>query len=177
MLTYGDGVGDIDIPALLAFHRRHGKLATLTGVSPPGRFGELTMENHRIVEFNEKPQSVGGLINGGFFVFQREVLRYFNDDPGLILEQAPLRQLAADGQLMCYSHRGFWQPMDTFREFEPGGGHYTWWSQMNDARRRNIGWRIDYFWTSEALRPRLKAARILPHVMGSDHCPVVLELR
>ena len=118
MLTYGDGVGDIDIPALLAFHRSHGKLATLTGVSPPGRFGELTMKDHRIVEFNEKPQTVGGLINGGFFVCQREVFRYFNDDPGLILEQAPLRQLAADGQLMCYPHRGFWQPMDTFREFE-----------------------------------------------------------
>jgi len=66
--------------------------------------------------------------------------------------------------------------VDTFREFESGGGHYTWWSQMNNARKRNIGWRIDYFWTSRALRPRLKAARILPHVLGSDHCPVVLEL-
>jgi exodeoxyribonuclease-3 len=66
--------------------------------------------------------------------------------------------------------------VDTFREFESSGGHYTWWSQMNNARKRNIGWRIDYFWTSQALRPRLKAARILPHVLGSDHCPVVLEL-
>ncbi|MFI5399541.1 MAG: exodeoxyribonuclease III [SAR324 cluster bacterium] len=66
--------------------------------------------------------------------------------------------------------------IDTFREFESGGGHYTWWSQMNRARQRNIGWRIDYFWVSEALRPRLKSARIAPHVMGSDHCPVALEL-
>jgi glucose-1-phosphate cytidylyltransferase len=118
MLTYGDGVGNVDIAALLEFHRRHGKLATLTGVSPPGRFGELAMENHRVTEFNEKPQTVGGVINGGFFVFQRDVFRYFNDDPGLILEREPLRKLAADGQLMCFPHRGFWQPMDTFREFE-----------------------------------------------------------
>ena len=118
MLTYGDGVGNIDIEALLEFHRRHGKLATLTGVSPPGRFGELSMQDRRVIEFNEKPQSVGGLINGGFFVLQREDFRYFDDDPGLILEQAPLRRLAADGELMCFPHPGFWQPMDTFREFE-----------------------------------------------------------
>jgi glucose-1-phosphate cytidylyltransferase len=118
MLTYGDGVGNIDLAALLEFHRRHGKLATLTGVSPPGRFGELMMENDRVVEFNEKPQTVGGLINGGFFIFQRAVFRYFNESADLVLEQEPLRRLAADGQLMCFPHRGFWQPMDTFREFE-----------------------------------------------------------
>ncbi len=119
MLTYGDGVGNVNIKELLEFHKAHGKLATLTGVSPPGRFGEMAMINHRVTEFNEKPQSVGGLINGGFFVFHRDVFRYFFDDhPGLILEQEPLRRLAADHQLMCYEHRGFWQPMDTFREFE-----------------------------------------------------------
>ena len=81
-------------------------------------FGELKLSDDTVVEFEEKPDFRETWINGGYFVFQREVLRYFNDDPGLILEQAPLRQLAADGQLMCYSHRGFWQPMDTFREFE-----------------------------------------------------------
>jgi glucose-1-phosphate cytidylyltransferase len=118
LVTYGDGVGNIDLAALLDFHRRHGRLATLTGVSPPGRFGELTMQDHRVTEFNEKPQTVGGMINGGFFVFQREVFRYFNDRSDLVLEQGPLRKLAADGQLMCFPHKGFWQPMDTFREFE-----------------------------------------------------------
>ena len=118
MLTYGDGVGNVDINALLKFHRGHGRLATLTGVRPPGRFGELSTDNHCITEFNEKPQTSGGRINGGFFVFSREVLRYFNDDPNLILEQEPLRALAADRQLMCFPHDGFWQPMDTFREFE-----------------------------------------------------------
>jgi glucose-1-phosphate cytidylyltransferase len=118
MLTYGDGVGNIDIDALLRFHREHGKLATLTGVRPPGRFGELSTDGHRITEFNEKPQTSGGRINGGFFVFSRDVFRYFNDDPNLVLEQEPLRALAEDGQLMCFPHDGFWQPMDTFREFE-----------------------------------------------------------
>jgi glucose-1-phosphate cytidylyltransferase len=133
MLTYGDGVGDINLQDLLEFHRRHGKLATLTGVSPPGRFGELTRREHQVTEFNEKPQTAGGLINGGFFVFHRDVLRYFNDSPELILEQEPLRKLAADGQLMCHPHQGFWQPMDTFREFE----------LLNDLWRRNRApWKV-----------------------------------
>ena len=133
MLTYGDGVGDVNIAELLEFHRRHGKLATLTGVSPPGRFGELSMQDNRVIEFNEKPQTTGGLINGGFFVCQREVLRYLTDDPGLILEQAPLRKLAADGQLMCFPHQGFWQPMDTFREFE----------MLNEMWRKNQApWKV-----------------------------------
>jgi glucose-1-phosphate cytidylyltransferase len=118
MLTYGDGVGDVDIKALLEFHRQHGKMATLTGVRPPGRFGELSTNNHLITEFNEKPQTTGGRINGGFFVLSREIFRYLNDDPGLIFEHGPLRKLAAEGQLICYPHDGFWQPMDTFREFE-----------------------------------------------------------
>jgi glucose-1-phosphate cytidylyltransferase len=118
LLTYGDGVGNIDLRALVEFHKRHGKLATLTGVRPPGRFGELSTQNDRITEFNEKPQTTAGRINGGYFVFSRAVFRYFNDDPGLILEQEPLRRLAADGELMCFPHDGFWQPMDTFREFE-----------------------------------------------------------
>ncbi len=118
LLTYGDGVGNIDLDALVKFHRAHGRLATLTGVRPPGRFGELVTQDTEIAEFNEKPQTSGGRINGGFFVFSREVFRYLSSDQGLILEQEPLRKLAADRQLMCYPHDGFWQPMDTFREFE-----------------------------------------------------------
>ena len=118
MLTYGDGVGNIDINALLEFHRQHGRLATLTGVRPPGRFGELVTHDSQITEFNEKPQTSSGRINGGFFVFSRAAFRYLSADAHSILEQEPLRRMAADRQLMCYPHDGFWQPMDTFREFE-----------------------------------------------------------
>jgi glucose-1-phosphate cytidylyltransferase len=118
MLTYGDGVGNIDINALIEFHKKHGKLVTLTGVRPPGRFGELMTDNSLITEFNEKPQTSGGRINGGFFVFSRDAFKYLSADVGSILEQEPLRRLAADRQLACFPHDGFWQPMDTFREFE-----------------------------------------------------------
>jgi len=117
--TYGDGVGDIDLSALLAFHRGHGKLATVTGVLPPGRFGELSVTNNQVQKFSEKPQVSGGRINGGFFVFQREVLESFLDDrEDLVLEREPMERLAAAGQLMMYRHDGFWQPMDTPREFQ-----------------------------------------------------------
>jgi glucose-1-phosphate cytidylyltransferase len=117
-VTYGDGLGDIDLAALLEFHEKHGRLATVTGVRPPGRFGELRVESDgRALEFNEKPQVTEGVINGGFFVFQREFLdRYLADGVDHMLEQAPLQQLARDGQLMVYMHEGFWQPMDTYRE-------------------------------------------------------------
>ena len=116
--TYGDGVGNIDITGLLNFHRQHGKIATLTGVLPPGRFGELRVEDNAVRRFNEKPQVSGGCINGGFFVFQRDFLEnYLNDDEGLILEREPMERLAADDQLMMFRHEGFWQPMDTPREF------------------------------------------------------------
>ena len=118
MLTYGDGVGDIDIRALLKFHRQHGRLATLTGVRPPGRFGELVTNGSQVTEFNEKPQTTGGRINGGFFVLSRKAFQYLSADAESILEQEPLRRLAADEQLMCFPHDSFWQPMDTFREFE-----------------------------------------------------------
>jgi glucose-1-phosphate cytidylyltransferase len=118
-VTYGDGVGNVDISALLAFHRAHGKLATLTGVLPPGRFGELTDDHGAVRTFNEKPQVSGGCINGGFFVFQREVLDTMLDDrEDLILEREPMQRLAAAGELMMYRHEGFWQPMDTPREFQ-----------------------------------------------------------
>jgi glucose-1-phosphate cytidylyltransferase len=117
-LTYGDGVGDIDIAALIRFHRSHGKIGTVTGVRPPGRFGELrAAADGRAIEFNEKHQVTEGIINGGFFVFRREFLsRYVDDRDDLVLEQEPLQQLARDGELMVYAHEGFWQPMDTYRE-------------------------------------------------------------
>ncbi len=118
-LTYGDGVGNIDITALLAFHRNHGRLATVTAVRPPGRFGELALEAGQVRVFNEKPQVSGGYINGGFFVFHRDVIeRYFPDRDDLMLEKEPLEALARDGELMAFQHEGFWQPMDTPREFQ-----------------------------------------------------------
>ncbi len=117
-LTYGDGLGNIDLQALLAFHRAHGKIGTITGVRPPGRFGELELDGEgRVTQFNEKPQVSGGIINGGFFVFERAFLeRYLEPRDDLVLEQEPLQRLARDGQLRAYLHEGFWQPMDTARE-------------------------------------------------------------
>jgi glucose-1-phosphate cytidylyltransferase len=118
MLTYGDGVADIDLNALLAFHRAHGKLVTLTAVRPPSRFGELVVEGQRVVDFQEKPQTMEGFINGGFFVCEPGAFDYVSDDEGCIWERDPLQRLAKDGQLMMYVHEGFWMPMDTAREFE-----------------------------------------------------------
>ena len=119
-LTYGDGLGDVDLTRLLEFHRKHGKIGTVTGVRPPGRFGELEIDpKGQAVQFNEKPQVAEGIINGGFFVFQRTFLdRYLDDRNDLVLEQGPLQSLARDGELMVYPHEGFWQPMDTYREFK-----------------------------------------------------------
>jgi len=117
-LTYGDGVADVDVSALLAFHRSHGRIATVTAVRPPGRFGEIRMDNSVVREFNEKPQTTTGFINGGFMVFDgRRIWDYLGDDPDTGLEREPLQRLAADGQLMAYAHPGFWQPMDTLREY------------------------------------------------------------
>ncbi len=115
MVTYGDGVADVDIRALVEFHRSHGKLATVTAVRPPARFGGLVLEGHRVSTFSEKPQAGEGWINGGFFVFERKVLDYMGGDE-MPLEREPLERLAADGQLQAYLHEGFWQPMDTLRE-------------------------------------------------------------
>jgi glucose-1-phosphate cytidylyltransferase len=114
-LTYGDGVADIDITAQLAFHRAGGKLATVTAVRPPGRFGALALDGHQVSSFLEKPQGDGGWINGGFFVLSPRVLDHIEDDQ-TVWEQAPLQRLAADGQLRAFQHHGFWQPMDTLRE-------------------------------------------------------------
>jgi glucose-1-phosphate cytidylyltransferase len=115
MVTYGDGVGSVDIAALLQFHKSHGKLATVTAVHPPARFGGLLFDGDHVAEFSEKPQASEGWINGGFFIFEPEVLDYMTDDT-TILERAPLERLAADGQLVAFRHTGFWQPMDTVRE-------------------------------------------------------------
>lgn len=119
-LTYGDGLGDIDIQALVRFHHAHGKLGTVTGVRPPGRFGELQVEHDGLVrEFNEKLQTTEGVINGGFFVFQRAFVDRYLDASreDCVLEREPLQQLARDHQLVVYQHTGFWQPMDTYREY------------------------------------------------------------
>lgn len=115
MVTYGDGVGNMDIRALVEFHQAHGKLATVTAVRPPARFGGLHLNEDYVNKFSEKPQTGEGWINGGFFVFEPGVFDYLYDDL-TILERDPLERLAADKQLMAYRHYGFWQPMDTIRE-------------------------------------------------------------
>jgi glucose-1-phosphate cytidylyltransferase len=115
MVTYGDGVGNIDISALVAFHRAHGRIATLTAVRPPARFGALALQGDAVREFAEKPQTGEGWINGGFFIFEPALFSYLEGDD-TSLEQEPLERLAAEGQLMAFRHNGFWQPMDTMRE-------------------------------------------------------------
>ena len=119
MLTYGDGLSVVDVPRLVAFHRAHGKLATVTGVRPPGRFGELTVEGPAVKSFLEKPARPGrahDVINGGFFVFNRKALDYVTDDDACMLEREPLERIARDGELMVHQHEGFWQCMDTYRD-------------------------------------------------------------
>lgn len=120
MVTYGDSVGDIDLGALLAFHRAHGHLATVTAVRPPGRFGELFInDDDRIEVFEEKPQTNSGAISGGFMVFEREAIeKYIPAEEDVMLERGPLNRLAEDGELYAYRHDGFWLPMDTVREHE-----------------------------------------------------------
>lgn len=114
-LTYGDGIGDIDITASLDFHRSHGKAATVTATFPPGRFGALDIQENQVRSFQEKPKGDGAMINGGFFLLSPRVLDYLVDD-NTVWEQQPLQQLAAEGELMAYQHNGFWQPMDTLRD-------------------------------------------------------------
>jgi glucose-1-phosphate cytidylyltransferase len=113
--TYGDGVADVDISALIAFHRQHGKSATVTAVQPPGRYGALNMDGDSVRGFIEKPQGDGGWINGGFFVLSPSCLELIADDT-TSWEGMPLNHLAAQGELMAYEHKGFWQPMDTLRD-------------------------------------------------------------
>lgn len=114
-LTYGDGVGNIDIPQLLKFHKSHGRFATLTAVRPPGRFGALQLEKNEIKSFREKPEGDGSWISGGFFVLSPKVFEYISDEQ-TVWERKPLESLASEGQLMAYFHDGFWQPMDTLRD-------------------------------------------------------------
>ena len=114
-LTYGDGVGNIDINEVIARHRKDGRLATVTGAQPPGRFGALRYEGNRVLAFQEKPEGDGGWINAGFFVLNTKVADYIEGDK-TVWEREPLEQLAAEDQLSVHFHRGFWQPMDTLRD-------------------------------------------------------------
>jgi glucose-1-phosphate cytidylyltransferase len=130
MLTYGDGLSNVDIPSLIAFHHQHGKLATVTAVRPPARFGGLRLDGDQVTRFAEKPQAGEGWINGGFFVLNRKVFDYIDGD-GTFWEHEPLERLTAEGQLMAYRHEGFWQPMDTLREKQMleewwASGHAPW---------------------------------------------------
>ena len=116
MLTYGDGVGDVNIRKLVEFHRKSGRLATVTTTQPSGKFGALNLSSEsQVLSFQEKPRGDGHWINAGFFVMQPEVLGYLGDDT-TVLEKEPLERLAADGELVAYKHHGFWQPMDTLRD-------------------------------------------------------------
>ena len=115
LLTWGDGVADINLEKLLAFHRSHGKLATLTAVRPPARYGHLELDGDRIAEFSEKPQTGEGWINGAFFVLEPGVFDYIDGD-ATQWEKEPLENLAREGELMAYKHNSFWQCMDTLRE-------------------------------------------------------------
>lgn len=114
-LTYGDGVGDVDITELMQFHRKHGRKATVTAVQPAGRFGALDIKGTHVSSFNEKPNGDGSFINGGYFVLSPEVIDLIEGDQ-IILERGPLETLASQGQLEAYFHKGFWQPMDTLRD-------------------------------------------------------------
>lgn len=134
VVTYGDGVSDVDVSALVAFHKRHGRLATVTAVRPPARFGAIQFDGDRVDRFSEKPQAGEGWINGGFIVMEPGVLDYLTGDDNS-LEIHALEALAADGQLFAYRHDGFWQCMDTLRDkqylqaaWESGHAHWKTWS-------------------------------------------------
>jgi glucose-1-phosphate cytidylyltransferase len=130
MVTYGDGVSDVDITALLAFHRTHGRLATVTAVRPSARFGGMHLSSGQVLDFKEKPQSGEGWINGGFFVFEPAVFDYLTDD-ATVLEQSAIENIVRDGQLMAYEHSSYWQCMDTIRDRDAlqalwDGGRAPW---------------------------------------------------
>ena len=119
MITYGDGVSDINIDKLINFHNSHNKLLTVTGVRPPGRFGEMNSDSSgEVLEFNEKPQAHAGRISGGYFVASHKLFDYLTDDESLVFEQEPLRKIVKNEELMMFKHDGFWQPMDTSREYK-----------------------------------------------------------
>ena len=118
MVTYGDGVADIDLKELVSFHKSHGCIGTITGVRPPSRFGELITKKDKVLSFTEKPQLSLGLINGGFFVFNRKFFSYLSDDDNCDLERGPLEKLVKDGQMAVYKHQKKWECMDTVRDME-----------------------------------------------------------
>ncbi len=118
MVTYGDGIADIDIKKLLKFHKSQKRIGTVTGVYPSSRFGELIIKDDRVITFSEKPQTTKGFINGGFFVFDRRFFQYLSGNEDCYLEREPLERLAKEGQLSVYRHEGFWQCMDTRRELD-----------------------------------------------------------
>ncbi len=133
MMTYGDGLADVDLAGLLAFHRKHGRAATVTGVRPASRFGELIVDGDRVRRFSEKPQVHEGLVNGGFFALTQKVFGYLSDGDGCSFEREPLERLAADGELSVFRHEGFWQCMDTYRD----------WTVLNDIwRKGNAPWTV-----------------------------------
>ena len=116
MVTYGDGIGNVNIKDLVDFHQSNGKIATITGVSPPSAFGQIHAENSRVVEFSEKPQIKEGIINGGFLVFNRKIFDYLTEDKSCDLEMGALEQLTLEQQLMVFRHEGGWACMDTYRD-------------------------------------------------------------
>lgn len=119
MLTYGDGLGDVNLPELIAYHKSHGKILTVTGVYPPGRFGELETNGEGLAtSFAEKPQVSGGMISGGFFICKRELFEYVGDQEDLIFERDTMNELVKRKEMMVYKHSGFWQPVDTYREYK-----------------------------------------------------------
>lgn len=118
MLTYGDAVTDLNIRQLLDYHQSHGKIGTVTGVTPPSRYGELVLNEDRVVSFMEKPEAHTNFINGGYFVLERKFFEYLSDDENCVLERAPVERLVSDGHLKVYPHRNFWQCMDTYRDFK-----------------------------------------------------------
>ena len=118
MLTYGDGVIDMDIKKLVEFHKSHGKLGTVTGVTPISQYGELAIEGDKVVSFSEKPRNHKSSISGGYFVLNKEFFTYLSEDEGCVLEHEPLQKLAENDQLNVYTHDGFWQCMDTYRDYK-----------------------------------------------------------
>lgn len=118
MLTYGDGVTDINIHKLLEYHKNHGKIGTVTGVSPPSRYGELLIHKDQVISFREKPKNNDNSISGGYFIYNKEFFNYLKDDDDCILEREPLEMLAKDEELQVYQHTGFWQCMDTYRDYK-----------------------------------------------------------
>lgn len=116
LLTYGDGVANINIQEIIKFHKKHKKIGTITGVRPPSRFGDMVVKKSMVLSFTEKPQASGGLINGGFFVFNKKFFNYLSTDENCDFEMGALEKLAEDGQLMVYEHKGYWACMDTYRD-------------------------------------------------------------